>query len=141
MSCPHGLGWVVHASAGRDRPSIGTPSGFRDQAGTRGPVEGDQLTIEAYWEPGDGTSPRWGEYGGELHSGPTVPRDRQDSGALVTRTHASRGRCDGDFAPLRVAGGPQGAAPAQGGRGEHEAARRELPGQRATDRDLTPAGG
>ena len=66
-------------------------------------MEGDQLTIEAYWEPGDGTSPRWGEYGGELHSGPTVPRDRQDSGALVTPDSQSRSRCDGDFAQLRVA--------------------------------------
>lgn len=104
-------------------------------------MEGDQLTIEAYWGPGDGTSPRWGEYGGELHSGPRFLGDRQDSGALVTRTHASRGRCDGDFAHLRVAGGHQGTAPAQDSRGEHEAARRELPGQRATDLDLTPAGG
>jgi len=105
-------------------------------------VEGDQLTIEAYWEPGDGTSPRWGEYGGELHSGPTVPRDRQDSGALVTPDSQSRSRCDGDFAQLRVAQEAYKARhPAQGGRGEHEAARRELPGQRATDLDLTPAGG
>ena len=44
----------------------GTPSGFREQADARGPVEGDQLTIEAYWGPADGTSPRWGESWGEV---------------------------------------------------------------------------
>jgi len=38
--------------------------------------------------------------------GPTVPEDPQDSGALVTPDSQSRSRCDGDFAQLKVAGGP-----------------------------------
>jgi hypothetical protein len=29
-------------------------------------MDGDQLTIEAYWGPGHGTSPRWGEPWGEI---------------------------------------------------------------------------
>jgi hypothetical protein len=63
-------------------------------------VEGDQLTIEAYWEPGEGTSPRWGEDGGEiLHFHPRF-LETYDSGAPVTRTQTSRTRCDGDF-PFR----------------------------------------
>jgi hypothetical protein len=74
--------------------------------------------------------------------GPTVPEDPQDSGALVTPDSQSRSRCDGDFAQLRVTRRPT--------KTRHQLKTvmastkrrwRELPGQRATDLDLTPAGG
>jgi hypothetical protein len=47
-------------------------------------VEEDQLTIEGYWGLGDGTSPRWGEDGGDIALPGQSPRNPQDNGALVT---------------------------------------------------------
>jgi hypothetical protein len=69
------------------------------------------------------------------------PRNPQDNGTLATQTHTSRRRYDDAFAQLRVPRRPTRTRTSTRQSGEHEAARRELPGQRATDLDLTPAGG
>jgi len=66
MRCPHGIGMGDPCDGWTGPTFDWNSSRFREQADARRPVEGDQLTIEAYWGPGDGTSPRWGESWGEI---------------------------------------------------------------------------